>query len=157
MKRRKVSGELTAAEFVRERPTFIPPVKNFRGPRRAGLVYEHKVGTHLRARYEGDALLVGPWFAFTDRRGKGWCQPDFVVRLHGVTIIGECKLQWRKGAEWKLEGLYKPVVEKALGPGKYILVQVCRTLSRSFQGELLDNWDDVVNHQFPYSVLMWRL
>lgn len=68
------------------------------------------------------SILLGPWIEFEDLKGLGKAQPDFVIPLEGITVVGEIKLHDGLPAEEELLTLYGPLAEKVWGP--VVLVQV---------------------------------
>lgn len=145
-----VEGVLFWAERC-ERPRFIPVPKRLKGARAAGKAYERRLAKRLvDAEYE-------PWFAFEDERGKGWCAPDFLIRVGNTVVIVECKLTVTQKAVDKFEGLYKPVVQKALGCEKVVLVQVFKHFTKGFKNPLLECIEDMYNENLPaVNWLNWR-
>jgi hypothetical protein len=84
-----------------------------------GLTYERRVGRELELH-----TLAGrfsrvehtPWFDFADLFGVSACAPDFLLHgLDGRVTVVEVKLTWVPTALPKLNDLYIPVVELALG------------------------------------------
>jgi hypothetical protein len=91
-----------------------------------GVRYENRIARQLtRFVTEGKCLNVehGPWFDFSDKFGYSTCSPDFILWLSPelVTIV-EIKLSWVPIAKLKLDELYLPVVENALGVNAQTLV-----------------------------------
>src|SRR5882724_2908233 len=76
-----------------------------RGSKAAGLAFERKVGKKL--------LLAthNPWFEFSDRNGRGFCSPDYVIVREKWLVVLECKLTSVAEAREQLLFLYKPVLE----------------------------------------------
>lgn len=111
---RRIDG-LKRAELLSERPSVIP-VGRPRGSKAAGLRYEHAFGAAL------PQLKHGPWFSFQDNAGFGYCQPDFLLERANSVVLFECKLSLVAEAFEQLFGLYKPVVERALGKEAFGIV-----------------------------------
>jgi len=79
-----------------------------RGARAQGIRYENALARALpRARH-------GQWWRFSDRAGPGVCQTDLVLVGGNAAMVLECKYTWDPRAWAQLEGLYVPVVGKAL-------------------------------------------
>lgn len=133
MRRKSIKG-LKWAKLLDAQPTFVPDNGVYTKVQRAGLLYEKKVGDYLEALY-GKYLLKGPWFEFEDSRGKGYCQPDFILKLKKEVVIIECKLTARNSAEGKLRNVYQVVVKEALSTSLPIkMIQICKSLKLGFQG-----------------------
>lgn len=126
---RTISGLLTA-----ERTT--APFGKARGASLAqkdGLRYEKKVGKELfRHATAGRFVKVehNPWFAFEDDFGPVRCSPDFLLHSPEGLVVVEVKLTWIEVAIFKINDLYIPVVELALGKKAFPLV-ICRNLTPS--------------------------
>jgi hypothetical protein len=92
-----------------------------RGAKLAGLRYEARVAEALpEARH-------GQWFAFKDRNGPGYCQPDLLLGRDGTCFVLEVKYSWTVEGHRQIEGLYVPVIEMAIERPVVGLV-VCRRL-----------------------------
>jgi hypothetical protein len=134
-KRKKIEG-LKWAKLGEDRPSFIPAAKNVKGAKRAGLRFEHRFAAYMVAKHGEENVSHGPWIAYEDKKGLGWCQPDVV--WHDTDneriVVFECKLTATGRAVSQLASIYYPVL-RAIYPNITIcLVQVCRNLSRSFDG-----------------------
>lgn len=117
---RSIKG-LISAELLSERPKCIPHGRA-RGAKAAGLRYQRAFGKAI-----GRSALDGPWFAFRDLNGNGFCQPDFVINLPSIAVVLECKYTWTPEAFAQIELLYKPVLEMALEKPVFGF-QVCKRL-----------------------------
>ena len=117
---RSIRG-LISAELLSEKPKCIPNGRP-RGAKAAGLRYQRAFGRAI-----GRSALDGPWFAFRDLNGNGFCQPDFVINLPSIAIVLECKYTWTPEAFAQIELLYLPVLEVALKKPTFGL-QVCKRL-----------------------------
>lgn len=73
--------------------------------RGAGIRYERAIAGALpQAKH-------GLWLEFEDRKGHGFCQPDFILKLTHDLVVLESKLTDTPGAQDQLTQLYLPVVE----------------------------------------------
>lgn len=113
---RRVEGLIWA---LRGGPPRGLPVKRPRGAKAAGVRYEKALAQALPI---GDH---GVWWNFCDSRGPGWCQTDVLLRGASRELVLEAKYTYTEDAWEQLEGLYGPVVEKALGR-EVIGIQVCK-------------------------------
>ena len=98
--------------------------------RRLGLAYQANVKKELtKTAAENNLVLESePWFAFTDKWGRGQAVPDFVILVDDIALIIEVKLSWVPMAGDKLLGLYAPVVGMALGRRTKLLV-ICKHMA----------------------------
>jgi hypothetical protein len=84
-----------------------------------GLLYERKAVKMLKDTLPKSMKLEhGPWFYYEASEGfHGACQPDALIHDDdfGYTIVVEVKNTWVPNALTKLNTLYCPVVERALG------------------------------------------
>src|SRR5258706_3509947 len=103
------------------RPDSIPHGRP-RGAKAVGLRYEKALAKALPPGFEH-----GPWFTFKDINGFGYCQPDFLLNLHNLAVILECKYTWTPVAWGQMELLYVPVLQRALGK-QVIGIQLCKRL-----------------------------
>jgi len=94
-----------------------------KGVRGLGVKYEREVAKAL------PLAVHGQWWEFGDARGPGICQTDLVWKGKKWVLVLEVKLTWTKAGHEQLEGLYRPVVEKAVGM-PMLGVEVCRGLGR---------------------------
>jgi hypothetical protein len=69
--------------------------------------------------------LGGQWIEFTDRRGPGFAQPDYLVLFRDTIFILEAKLTRTEEAREQLSGLYNPLVRGR----DTILVEVTKNLA----------------------------
>lgn len=122
MKTRDTVIDLTAAEWS-DRPDFARS-SGRTASQRKGLRYERKIEEDLKELY-GDSLKCGPWIKFTDRRGTGYAQPDFIVDLPDRVLIIECKLTYKPKAKDKLRRVYARLI-RMLNSKPRLCVQVCR-------------------------------
>lgn len=114
-------AELVWARRAERVPAFATGTRRPRGAKRDGLLYERLLAEALpEAEY-------GVWWEFEDQAGRGWCQTDLVLVGTRSVLVLECKYSATDEAWEQLEGLYKPVLERALA--KPVLgVQVARNL-----------------------------
>lgn len=105
------------------RPSVIPRGRP-RGAKRHGLRYERDF-----AKAVGASAVHGQWFEFEDAAGKHYCQTDVILDIGPAIVIFECKYTWVPEAAAKLEGLYRLVVEMAMGKPTLGVV-VCKKLVR---------------------------
>ena len=94
-KRRLVISKLQWAKALDERPVFIPSPR-LTGVKRAGVLYENRVASYMKAIYGDENVLHGQWYQYQDRRGVGYCQSDILILPHGDVkdlLILECKLK----------------------------------------------------------------
>lgn len=117
---RVISG-LKWARALETRPSSIP-VGRPRGAKRHGVKYERDFARAL----DHDAWH-GKWFEFWDANGRGWCQPDVLLRVGEMIVILECKYTYVPEARGQIVQLYKPVVEAAYGL-RAVGVTVCKNL-----------------------------
>lgn len=119
------------------RPSFLPPPPKRRpasSAKTAGLAFEDAVADAL-----GECAARGEWFTYTDARGDGWCQTDFLIPAKdGVIFVLEAKLNWVSGAAPKLKNLYVPVVSKALGR-RALGIVVCKGISSACDGIIVQD------------------
>lgn len=99
---------------------------------RAGIAYEKKVLNQLNSTVQDlrdVKIYPQTWFRFCDDNGRGQAVPDcLIVFRDEFIILIEIKLKFVPEAIEKLEGLYKPVVEMALGLPAHPLV-ICKYLT----------------------------
>ena len=131
MEGRQIVG-LKWAREMRKVPVFASTSKPT-GAKGKGVSYEKKISAKLPF-----CWLRSKWFEFEDSRGYGICQPDFLLPLSHMVIIGECKLTWTARALTQLTGLYFPVVEKALGLNPCGLV-ICKNLTPKVEGKIFNS------------------
>lgn len=109
-----------------QRPAGIP-IGRPRGAKLAGIRYENSLARALpQAKH-------GQWFEFRDQVGSGYCQPDLLLGEDGICWILEVKYSWTIDGHRQLEGLYLPVVAKAIARPVRGLV-VCRRLTEGMKG-----------------------
>jgi hypothetical protein len=72
--------------------------------RRAGLAFEKSIAKAL------PQVVRGPWFGFEDARGRGVCQPDFLLLTARGLLVCEAKLTYTSAAWTQLDRLYIPVL-----------------------------------------------
>lgn len=108
------------------RPAGIPRGRP-RGAKLAGIRYEQRLAEALpEARH-------GLWFAFLDKNGPGYCQPDLMLGRGGTCFVLEVKYSWTLDGHRQLEQLYLPVVQLAIQRPTVGLV-VCRRLTEGMRG-----------------------
>lgn len=91
-------------------PTEVGPFgvqKRRKGAKAAGLRYEKLVRKALPA---AARWSFNPWFEFVDANGKGFAQPDFVLRTKNEVLVVECKLTFTEEAFGQLQELYFPIL-----------------------------------------------
>lgn len=142
-KRRSLKG-LTKAQFIDERPKFIPPQAKLRGAMKKGITYENKVAKYLKALCKGE-VIHGQWIEYVDRQGLGWCQPDILIvpktKRHSLVIV-ECKLTATPRAKNQLKYIYLPALQMIYPKHTIKLVQVCRNLSKGFSDTKLESIEE---------------
>lgn len=112
----RVIRGLKWARALDARPSCIP-VGRPRGAKAAGLRYERALAAAL------PGAKHGQWFEFEDLAGRGYCQVDLLLdsglrkdSLGRVKLlILESKYTWTFEGHQQIEGLYRPVVERAYG------------------------------------------
>lgn len=109
-----------------QRPIGIP-VGRPRGAKLAGIRYERSLANAL------PAAKHGQWFEFEDWNGRGFCQPDLLLGCDGICWVLEVKYSWTIDGHRQLEGLYLPVVARAIDRPVHGLV-VCRRLTEGMKG-----------------------
>ena len=158
-KRRNIIRGLRWAKALDRQPNFITSPK-IRGIQRAGLIYENRIANYLTAIY-GKDVIHGQWYAFEDRRGLGWCQPDIIVLPHRdrkYILVIECKLKATKKAWVQLNYLYRPIMERLYPQVDIRLVQVVKNLNKDLKLQMLDKVEDMFTQekQFEYATLFLR-
>ena len=158
-KKRNIIRGLRWAKALDRQPNFLSSPK-IRGIQRAGLIYENRIANYLQAIY-GKDVIHGQWYAFEDRRGLGWCQPDIIIlpnRNRKYILVIECKLKATKKAWVQLNYLYRPIMERLYPQIDIRLVQVVKNLNKNLELQMLDNVDDMFSQekQFEYATLFLR-
>ena len=158
-KKRNIIRGLRWAKALDRQPNFLSSPK-IRGIQRAGLIYENRIANYLQAIY-GKDVIHGQWYAFEDRRGLGWCQPDIIIlpnRNRKYILVIECKLKATKKAWVQLNYLYRPIMERLYPQVEIRLVQVVKNLNKNLELQMLDNVDDMFSQekQFEYATLFLR-
>ncbi len=158
-KKRNIIRGLRWAKALDRQPNFLTSPK-IRGIQRAGLIYENRIANYLQAIY-GKDVIHGQWYAFEDRRGLGWCQPDIIIlpnRNRKYILVIECKLKATKKAWVQLNYLYRPIMERLYPQVDIRLVQVVKNLNKDLKLQMLDNVDDMFSQekQFEYATLFLR-
>jgi hypothetical protein len=96
-----------------------------------GVRYERSAGkaVAILAKRIGATLERNPWFRFTDANGPGACSPDALLWLDQLAlIVVEIKYTWTPTAQSKMQGLYLPVINRALSPPIIRSLIICKTL-----------------------------
>ena len=158
-KKRNIIRGLRWAKALDRQPNFLSSPK-IKGIQRAGLIYENRIANYLQAIY-GKDVIHGQWYAFEDRRGLGWCQPDIIIlpnRNRKYILVIECKLKATKKAWVQLNYLYRPIMERLYPQVEIRLVQVVKNLNKNLELQMLDNVDDMFSQekQFEYATLFLR-
>ena len=158
-KKRNIIRGLRWAKALDRQPNFLSSPK-IRGIQRAGLIYENRIANYLQAIY-GKDVIHGQWYAFEDRRGLGWCQPDIIIlpnRNRKYILVIVCKLKATKKAWVQLNYLYRPIMERLYPQVEIRLVQVVKNLNKNLELQMLDNVDDMFSQekQFEYATLFLR-
>ena len=147
----RLSIGLTRAERTPAR--FVKP-KGSTPAAKLGLRYERNVGKQLEwheKRGNFIRLEKNPWFTFHDEAGSAFCSPDFLLHLdHGIVVV-EVKLKWVEQAIAKLQQLYCPVVEVALGKPARPLV-ICRYSATGAPQSAVTLREAILN---PNKPLLW--
>lgn len=116
---RTIIGLISAAPCPR--PSCIPKSRP-RGKKAAGLKYEKELARGIVGAKHGQ------WFAFVDRKGSGYCQPDILLETpFGIAIL-ESKYTWTDVGHRQIAQLYKPVVEAVYRKRTFGIV-VCKVLT----------------------------
>ena len=158
-KKRNIIRGLRWAKALDRQPNFLSSPK-IRGIQRAGLIYENRIANYLQAIY-GKDVIHGQWYAFEDRRGLGWCQPDIIIlpnRHRKYILVIECKLKATKKAWVQLNYLYRPIMEQLYPQVDIRLVQVVKNLNKKLELQMLDNVEDMFSQEkkFEYATLFLR-
>jgi hypothetical protein len=158
-KKRNIIRGLRWAKALDRQPNFLTSPK-IRGIQRAGLIYENRIANYLQAIY-GKDVIHGQWYAFEDRRGLGWCQPDIIIlpnRNRKYILVIECKLKATKKAWVQLNYLYRPIMERLYPQVDIRLVQVVKNLNKDLELQMLDKVEDMFTQekQFEYATLFLR-
>ena len=158
-KKRNIIRGLRWAKALDRQPNFLSSPK-IRGIQRAGLIYENRIANYLQAIY-GKDVIHGQWYAFEDRRGLGWCQPDIIIlpnRNRKYILVIECKLKATKKAWVQLNYLYRPIMERLYPQVDIRLVQVVKNLNKDLELQMLDKVEDMFTQekQFEYATLFLR-
>ena len=117
------SAKRTTERFTKSRPSSTAAQK--------GLAYERKVFKQLNQLFVENYFSFiehNPWFEYEDFYGHHICSPDFILHQKDQLIIVEVKLTWVPEARGKLESLYQPVIEKALGTKTTSLI-ICKIMA----------------------------
>lgn len=102
------------------------PPRGLRGAKAKGVAFEKQLLRALPTSARG-----GVWIEYCDRNGRGYCQPDILLKVADREIlILEAKYTWRLEGHVQLENLYRPVVNLMLG-GRWQIytVEVCKLLT----------------------------
>lgn len=127
----KPNSVILDAAFI-DRPAYTLNQKH-RGARRAGLLFEEKVGWYLEKLF-GNMVVAGSWIGYFDQQnGDRLCSPDYLIVdvRKGVVTIVECKLSHTQDAWLQINDVYMPVV-KFLFPGFEVRgIEICKNFERS--------------------------
>lgn len=108
-----------------------------RDPKKAaGIRYENRLAAAL------PNWRHSIWFRFEDASGLGYCQPDIFLANPHYSVVLEAKLSLTTQAWNQLEGLYIPVLERALRRPAFGVV-VARNL-RAVEGEVCSTLDEAI-------------
>lgn len=135
MGHRRVEG-LVWARLAKEVP-WGPRRRRPRGAKALGLNYEDKLARAL------PAAEHGVWFEFADRHGRGFCQPDLILRSRGAMVVLEAKYTWCPEGYSQVDELYKPVLEKTYGL-RVVGIQVCKVLVPELEGEVTSSLEGAI-------------
>lgn len=134
------------ARFVR--PPAYAVERKWRGSKRAGILFERKVGEKLDELYP-NMVLHNCWVEYYDSiYGVRTCSPDHLIVdvEEGVVTIVECKLSHTRDAWEQINNVYKPVVEKLL-PGFVVRgIEVCKHFTSGIPYPdicIVSDWDGV--------------
>jgi len=111
------------AKVLTGRPACIPAGRP-RGVKAQGVKLEETLAQGLLR----DAQH-GVWLEYSDANGHGFAQCDFLLQ-RGFPVVIEAKLTWRTEAYAQLDGLYLPLLCKALGAGFVGGVVACANLTK---------------------------
>lgn len=90
------------------RPLVIPRSRP-RGVKAQGLRFEAALAEAL------PMAKHGQWWEYLEEGQKRWCQTDLTFNWAGFAVVIECKLSWVPQGQESLDGLYLPVLQRALG------------------------------------------
>lgn len=116
---------ISSARFS-PKPGFIH-VQRFRGRRRLGVKYEHRVQDLLHDKY-GEAHLPSPWITYKllgDNRDH-FAQPDALIRLDDRIIIVEAKYSHTPKAWFQLFEKYEPLVRHLFPAIPTACIEICK-------------------------------
>jgi len=122
-----MTHEVQGLRYVRllqERPSCIPQGRP-RGAKAQGVKYEEALAKspHFAT------ASHGVWLEFSDARGHGYAQVDFLFTYLATIVAVEAKLTWTPAAYVQLRKLYFPLLEKFTSrPVGGIIV--CQNLTR---------------------------
>lgn len=130
---RKIEGLLWAREI--QRPASIP-LGRPRGAKAAGLRYQRLVEQALP---EG---AKGCWFEFEDKRGRGVCETDHIIRWGRALVVLEVKHSWTLEGHQQLEWLYLPILQHIIAQSRsearrVVGVQVTKKLKLKMPQEIV--------------------
>lgn len=104
-----------------------PSPRGAKGAKAAGHRYERALAAEV------PYAIHGLWVEFSDINGRGFCQPDLVIkdvahagRTH--TVVLESKITWTPNGHGQVAELYAPVLERLWGQ-PVVGVVVCKHLT----------------------------
>ena len=108
--RSRAVRDLRWAEYLNFRPF---GKKRLNSSQRAGMRFEAKFGTMLRASLpKGTRIDHERWIEFEDANGNGYACPDWVVFAKRKILLFETKLSWYAEAWRQPVELYAPLLTK---------------------------------------------
>ena len=143
---RKVFGLESAYEI--DRPDEIPVQRTRRGAKGRGLAYEHQVAEALPHAFHG------PWYEYWDANGRGWCQPDLVLRGSRIIVVCEVKLTWTPQATSQLSDLYVPILLRAHNLPVRSLI-ICRNLTPRVPFQVYGSMREALSSSHTIPIVHW--
>lgn len=105
-----------------------------RGVKLLGVRYERLVGIAIKKHYP--EVVLGQWFAYEDRFGKGWAQTDVLMRTPTGIVVVECKLTRCEEAREQIDLLYRPLLTRVFEL-PVIGIVVVRSLTQENRADLV--------------------
>lgn len=116
----RLVGQLAWA-YRGERPQCVGLPAKRDAAKQAGIKYEAALAAAIPVAHHGI------WWQFceTGKARGGWCQTDLLLQGTLANLVLEAKYSYTEDAWDQLEGLYIPVVTRALG-ARCLGIQVCK-------------------------------
>lgn len=153
----KVLGKITRAEFTRKPHWAKPPTS--RGAMGQGRAFEAAVQRDFCRDWR---YIPGPWIRYYSGSAELYCQPDglWVELRMGRLVVVEVKLSHTTDAWWKLEHLYKPLIQYIFRDAawKVCSLEVVKNLDVSRPFPIAPDFVPSIQRAafYPYSVLVFR-